>query len=819
MGKAFKRILCLVLALCAMASLLGGCRKQEEAGNTYTYHIYTGALGNNWNPHSWQNNADDTILEYLSMPLCTMTVKNSETGEYQWAFEMAESITDVTADNQEDLEIYGVILPEGQTVEATTAGYVYEIRLNPQAKWEDGTAINADSYIYSMQQLLDPQMRNYRANLYHSGESAVAGGSAYYNSGAPIYRPMVPAYEQGSTPDYSFDLEKGIGEGNVYVNVSTKTMTLSDKSLGALLKGSGLESILSALESQADAYGYTRVTAENRGQVEQVLTAALDALDISQPERAKEALFVFTGEYTEKVDFATTVGCYKVDDYTIRYVTQNYIDRDYFLTSCTSNWLVYAPYYEAGKDTSGKLVTTNYGTNLNNTMSYGPYKLASLQADKQIVFVQNENWYGWEPQEDGTLVSYTDFAVDGEVQQQYQTTRIVIDVMDDAAAKQAFLKGALSEWTPSPDDLLTYATSEQLYRMDETYTMSLFFNTNKATLQQMDRAKGNTNSVVLSNEDFRKAMSLAINREELATATAGYKPAYALLNDLYYYDVYNDPTSSYRGSREAMESICRLYDVAYGPGTPYATLEDAYRSINGYNLPQARTLMASACAQLTEAGDYTPGQDIVIRVGWSAGALDTTANNMVELMNRYLNAAAEGSGFGRITLEPVGNITDRYGDVASGEYAIGYGAWGGAAFYPFRTMQVYLDPDLYRLHEAGSWDPRVESLTLTVSGEPVTMTWQAWSGALIGSGPYAQADNQVKLAITAQLEENFLRKYYRIPLAGSTVCFMQSYQVRNYTDRYNIMYDFGGLRLMRYNYTDAQWAEYVASQKGTLNYQ
>lgn len=816
MGNALKRGMC--LGLCAMLLLTTGCKKNETlAQASYTYKIYTDALGNNWNPHSWENNADETILDYLSSPLCAMTVKDSATGEYQWTFEMATSIQDVTAENQEDLEIYNVTLPEGQTPETTQAGYVYEIRLNRQAKWEDGTPINADSYIYSMQQLLDPKMRNYRANLYHSGESAVAGGSTYYNSGAPIYRPMVPAYGEGETPDYSFDLEAGIRAGKVYLNVAGQNMTLSGKSLAAL--SANAADAVAALEAQADAYGYTQITAENRAQAEQVLEATLEALGITDRERAKEALFVFDGEYSQQVDYTTTVGCYKVDDYTIRYVTQNYIDRDYFLTACTSNWLVYAPYYEGGKDTTGKLVTTNYGTGLNTTMSYGPYKLASLQADKQAVFVQNENWYGWERQEDGTLVSYTNVPVDGLIRQQYQTTRIVIDVMDDAAAKQAFLKGELSQWTPSPDDLLTYSTSEQLYRMDETYTMSLFFNTNKEKLRQMDRAKGNTNSVVLSNADFRKAMSLAIDREELVTATPGFKPAYALMNNLYYYDIYNDPTSSYRGSREAMEAVCRLYDVAYGEGTPYATLEDAYRSVNGYNLPQAKALMASACQQLAADGDYTPGQEIVIRVGWSAGGLDTSANNMVELLNRYLNTAAEGSGFGRITLEPIGNITDRYGDVASGEYAIGYGAWGGAAFYPFRNMQVYMDPDQYRLHEAGSWDPRVEELPLTVAGEPVTMTWQNWSRALIGSGPYAQADNRVKLAITAQLEENFLRKYYRIPLAGSTVCFMQSYQVQNYTDRYSIMYDFGGLRLMTYNYTDSEWADFVAAQRGSLNYQ
>ena len=35
----------------------------------------------------------------------------------------------------------------------------------------------------------------------------------------------------------------------------------------------------------------------------------------------------------------------------------------------------------------------------------------------------------------------------------------------------------------------------------------------------------------------------------------------------------------------------------------------------------------------------------------------------MELMNKYINAAAGEAGFGAITLEAIGNITDRYGDV------------------------------------------------------------------------------------------------------------------------------------------------------------
>ncbi len=786
---------------------------------SYTYNAYTTALGNNWNPHTWETNADDSINDYITSPFCTMSILDSENGVYQWVYEMATSITDVTAANQGDLTKYNVTLPEGQTAETTTAGYVYEIKLNPEAEWANGEAITADDYIYSMQQLLAPEMHNYRANLYISGESALAGAYNYYYSGSPIYSAMVAPYE--TEGDYSYDLAAGIAAGQVYINLKTTDMTLASYTIDELINSynpDGAE-FYNALAGTEDAYGYILVTEENLETVKALAGAAVAPFGLEySDEFLMEMLWVNDGSVSEIYSY-DTVGCYKVDDYTIRYVNQTYIDINYFLTSCTSTWLVYEELYEAGKDTSGTLVTTNYGTSPETTMAYGPYMIESMQADKQIVFVQNPAWYGWEEQEDGSLLSFTNFDVDGEKKQQYQTTRVVIDVMEESAAKQAFLKGELSAWSPNAEELTTYATSDQLYKVDETYTMSFFFNTDVDALKEMDNSKGNTNSVVLSNTNFRKAFSLAIDRDEFVTATPGYKSAYALMNNLYFYDVYNDPNSSYRGSDPAMQAVCNLYGIEYGEGKAYATLKDAYQSVSGYNLTEAKNLMKTACDELVAAGLYTAGQDIVIRIGWAKGAVESSDLNQIALMNKFINAAAEGSGFGKITLEGIGNIDDRYSAVPGGEYAIGYGAWGGAAFYPFRNLQVYADPDQYDINEAACWDPKTETATLTIGGEDITMTWQDWSNALIGSGPYAAADNQFKLEVTAQLEQQYLEKYYRIPLCGTTICELLSFKNSYYTEEYNIMYDFGGLRLMTYNYTDAEWTEFVSSMGGTLSYE
>ena len=616
----------------------------------------------------------------------------------------------------------------------------------------------------------------------------------------------------------------------MYIHTGSDAMTIAGYEISYLVELGWVDgNLVKSLNETANAYGYIKVTDANKADIITMMDQFLAAFGASiyndeektdlNEEYYMEFLFYNTGTFGEKVEYNGNVGCYKVDEYTIRYVTQYHIELNYFLTSCTSTWLVYKPLYEAGKDTTGELVTTNYGTSKETSMSYGPYKIETLEASKQMVFVQNENWYGYTKNADGTLTSMTNFDVDGEKREQYKTTRVVIDVMEEAGMKQAFLKGELTDWSPSSDDLVVYATSEKLYKVDETYTMSFFFNTNVDDLKEMDKSKGNTNSVVLSNVNFRKAMSLAFDRAEFVTATAGYKPAYAIMNNLYFYDVYNDPTSSYRSSDEAMQAICNLYGVEYGEDKAYKTLKEAYESINGYNVTEAKALMKTACDELVAAGLYTKGQDIKIRIGWAKGAIQSSDNKQLALLQKQVNAALEGSGFGTLTFEAVGNINDRYGDVPKGEFAIGYGAWGGAAFYPFRNFQVYMDPANYDINEAACWDPATYKMTLKVNGEDVTMTAQEWSNALIGNGAYAGADFDVKLSITAQLEEQYLKFYYRIPLAGSTACSMLAYKVKYYTEDYNIMYGFGGLRLLDYVYDDAAWNAYVSSQNGALKYE
>ncbi len=803
-----------------------------EAAN-YTYRSYTSALATNWNPCAWETNADSSALSYLEEGFVSLQPSDTEKGIYQWAYDAATSIKDVTKDNAAKLAQYG-IFDSTEAAQEYIDGldendpgrYIYEISLRDDLKWQDGTAINAQSYIDSMKYLLEPNSKNYRANLYVSGESAIAGGADYYYQGSTV--PL----ENYDGSDFIYvssddDIELKDGKyvsketgGTVYLAIDSSLTYLSGYSLLDYVDSYGDEMFDTATFDQLAAL------ANDDGLVELTTTslALMKTFLNNSPEWGEDGSYWVCYAYVDVTYAAASfdsVGIYKVDDLTFCYVMNTPLDESQTFVSFQETWLVHTELYEKLLDKSKTPWTSTYGTSVATTMSYGPYKLTSLEAEKQMVFETNENWHGYE-KVNGQLVSYTNFEVDGAKVRQYQTTKVVINQMDDAAAKQQFLKGQLTEYAPTSSELSEYTLSDALYQVDETYTMSLFFNTNVEALQQMDKSEGNTNSVVLSSTNFRKAFSLGIDRAKYVTATPAYKPAYSLMNNLYYYDVWNDPNSSYRGSEPAMQAIVDLYGVEYGDGKAYKTLEEAYNSINGYNLTEAKKLMKSACEELVAAGLYTAGESITIKMAYAKGALQSDEQAQIALLNQFINAAAEGSGFGAITLEGVGNLSDRYAAVPQGKYAIGYGAWGGAAFYPFRNMQVYCDPDSYDINEAADWNPKSETLTIEFdyNGEHFsdTMTWQAWSNCLVGNGKYATADNEIKLRITATMEEEFLGKYYRIPLCGSTSAFLLGYQVSYITENYNIMYDFGGFRLMKYNYTDAEWDKYVSDNGGNIDY-
>ncbi|MBR2644610.1 MAG: hypothetical protein IKD54_04900 [Clostridia bacterium] len=762
-----------------------------EEPEEFTYHLSMAASPINWNAHAWEMNNESTLMSFIEMPMTDVTI--AEDGvNFEWVFEGATGIEDVTA-TYPDREKWLTPDADGNL---PTEKLIYKISLNPDAKWADGTPINADTYIYSMQQMLNPAMKNYRANSYFEGDTAIKNAKLYYNNdqaGKPMYGPA----NENEADVYYLNLS----ESCVFFGGPAKDYHDNAGYQPYFCDAEGNDLYAKYPENE-----YVEVTEE----VIADLTTMSQTFGDDNPEAWKEWCFAIVGTFAETP--WEDVGLIKGDDYTLYYVNETPVSEFYMKSMMTSNWIVYEPLYEAGKKQTEDLVTTDYGTSAETYMSAGPYMLDSFEADKQFILVRNPNWYGW---------------TDGKHEGQYAPTRVVYDIIPEhATALMAFEKGDLDEIALTADDLVNYKMSEYLLKTDLTYTFRYIFASDLDKLTALEaEANDGSNKKVLYYDDFRKAISLSINRAQFcADCTTGYKPAYYLLNSLYYYDIENNTESQYRNTKEGRDAVLRLYGVEYGPGTPYADDVEAYAAINGYDVEQARALFQKVYDQAIADGNYTAGQKVHIRCEAKASAIAAEDSRQQEYLNDYVAEATKGTGFeGLVDFEFLGNVANRYEDVALGKIEMIRGAWGGAAFYPFSTIRVYCEPDYMggttKIHESCGWDPTAETITIPINGEDRTDTIQNWAKAIQPAGEFGGDEfADMRLYILSYIETAVLGSYQCIPFGCECECTLFSKKIQYATEDYNIMYGYGGIRLMKFNYNDKEWAEFVASQNGTIDY-
>ena len=150
----------------------GSAGKDYTDPEVYTMNDYLAGTSNMiWDPMNWETSDDSYVLGYISDSLVTFALNATADG---WAveFSMATKYEDVTA---QYVGSFGVV--EGES------GKAWKFTLNPDACWEDGTPINADTFIYSAQEQLNPLMNNRRADSLYAGDAAIYGAKSYYYQG------------------------------------------------------------------------------------------------------------------------------------------------------------------------------------------------------------------------------------------------------------------------------------------------------------------------------------------------------------------------------------------------------------------------------------------------------------------------------------------------------------------------------------------------------------------------------------------------------------------------------------------------------------
>ena len=553
--------------------------------------------------------------------------------------------------------------------------------------------------------------------------------------------------------------------------------------------------------ADANEYGYIPVTTENYDDIKEGMSILAENLGSNMPNWYNTLSILTYKEYTS-VPFSE-VGIFATSNNTkFVLVFANALSQWDVKYLLTDNWIVYRPYYEAGYSQQGSLTVTSYGTTSGQYMGYGPYKLQSYQTDSQITFTRNENWYGYK---EGATNYHPG---------QFQTDRVVCRIISDQnTALLEFEAGNLDSVRLNANNMEQYRFSDYLLTRSASNTWSITFNSDLASLQAIE-SDGQGNRRVLSLEDFRKGISLSINRTYIGqNILAGSAAAYSFINSNYYYDMENDPDSIYRNSDQAMQAIVDLYGITYGEGGRYATLEEAYRAVSGYDVSAAKEAFRAAYDEAIRTGIYTDGSAIKITIYNNAVSTQLTA--LGTYLQSCLDDATEGTPFeGKITVEIKAMQTGRYDAIANGEIEAIYYSFSGDYADPNGMLANFVDADVQTLLEYG-FDPAEEEFSITYdfngdgTAETLTHTYLWWQNSLNAGGTYYSADMDTKLTIMSQLEYHLLSGFRTLPLVVGTDLTLRSMKVTYATNTSNIFAMYGGVRLMTYNYTDAEWANFI----------
>lgn len=808
-----------------------------------TYRDYTSVMPSNWNELTYEDANDAQILDYLVSSFFVYDFKfedgkkfnddgtvNGEgivPDEFEVVYSAATKLEDVTSE---------VDAKWGYTDEQKAAGsYAWKITLREDLKWEDGTPINANDFVYTMQQQLDPLFQNMRAATYYNN-IMVKGARDYVYQGKTVWGDNGVTGEPGLV---IADLVKG--DDGVYTQQDgtgvkfALTQTLkqcSDYTVADLTDMGYLDAdAFAALQEQADKDGRVPVTDDTIA-----LVAKLIDTDGWGHEPVENVPLYMVLEATYGEMSFEDVGYYAPSDYELVVcldVPIKCLKEDGSLSyeaaySFSSMPLVKKDLYESCKQQpqqGAELWTTNYNTSLETSASWGPYKVSSFQAGKSYELVKNENWYG--------------YGMD-EYKDQYLVDKIFCEQVSEVATQWIkFLGGEIDSIGLDVAHKDDYRDSKYTRFTPGTGTYGTMIYSNLDVLKNSGRNNG-----ILAIEDFRKAISLYLDRDDFNTTLfTSHQPCYGLLGPSYYYDIEN--AGVYRDTQQAKEGLLNVYgftkneDGTWTDGTnKYATYEDAYEVMNGMNRPLAKELIESAYKELTENADkygYDPSKKITILDGSSVDNDNT--RRAYDYFVKFFDELVEGTSLeGQIEVLFDASFGENWNsDFKSGAYdlAVTVGFRGGA-FDPCSFLQCYMDPGAGLMYSVW-WGVDSEMITYTMpegdydgAGKELTMSVYNWYCCLNGlaeSRGCAQTYNwsdsfapaEVRLQILSMLEEVCLNKYFGIMTTSEFSASVRSAKFETITDEYNVFMIFGGIRYMRPVYDDAAWAEFVKANNNDLS--
>lgn len=536
------------------------------------------------------------------------------------------------------------------------------------------------------------------------------------------------------------------------------------------------------------------------------------------------------------------VGIKKIDDYKIRLYLEKSITPLNLKFALTSNWLVKTSLYKSlTKDLGNGSVATTYASgSVDNYMSYGPYKLTYFEQGKKIVIKKNNSWYGYS---------------DGKHNNQFQMEEIDTMIYSDHnTAMQEFLAGRLDDIDLTVNDVRTYGSSGRATTTYESYTQKISFNSDRDMLLSRQKAAANTNKTILSNINFRKGLSLGMDRKTFASkATSGSKAFTGLLNDLYLAN--NSTGQSYRSTEQGQSVYGKVYGHLGGETIDETNGAALSEDAVGYNNSLAIAYVAKGMKEeltSTRDGHLKAGDKIALefRVYDDSSENTVAAYNEIKTTWTALIASAVTALRADGTLKESENITidvtmqkdqDYYTTAQQGHYDMIFSIWGGAAVNPYGLMEVYCKSDFTQTCEYGFKGHQGEEyLEIDVNNDgnidknTEYRSFNTWYDDMNNGDEFNEAKygdelakgdknydkwldtHEKKLRVLAGLEAGILNRFEAVPLVARGSTSLLGFKVEYATDTYVSLIGYGGIRFMKFNYNNSQWSEYCSRNNNSL---
>jgi len=799
------------------------------------YNTTTSVMPSNWNEFTYADNNDTQIMSYIGSSFFDYDYKfendqkfNADgsinkdgivPGAYTTNYSAATKLEDVTAT---------VDAKWGYTdAQKAEGGYAWKITLRDDLKWDDGTAITAADFEYSMKELLDPAFMNFRANTYYDTLMIKNSKPYFFQNQEGTYETVASlgyasnqaAIDDGKTLYVNlFNMWGAQGYKDAAGNEAPEWATITDETVYSSADGSD------AISGKALYDGYSSYTEVGVG-------AGYDC-----------AIYV---ENTNRNVTWDSVGIYAIPEENAIVLC---LDKAYSFLKEDGSLSVWAPYYfsslpvvhkakyEASKiapAAGATLWTSNYNSSLETTASWGPYKLVEFEAGSHYKLVKNENWYGWNME---------------QYKNQYNITAINCRKVEEFSTKwMGFLNGSYDDASLQTENVADYLDSKYVYFTSTstgTFGMQLFSDIN--VLKNSENNNG-----ILAIQEFRHAFNLALNRSDIVEKIwpGSAVPCFGLLNVAYYYDIENSPEledgGQYRNATIAKEGILRAYGFTQDANGKWSggdlsglSTEDAYDALTGYNPTLAKQKMQEAIDILLadpEKYGYDANKDITIVYGSSS---DTDKQRFrCSYLQEVLDGLVKGTALeGKIKLVFDASAGAQWAEAfRTGKTQIGFGyGFSGNAFNPFDIIGAFVNPDddlNYHMY----WDTSAIDMTLTMpagdyagAGETITMSIQNWYYCLNG---LAETENQAKtynwgegfapvearLMILSALEEVTIKESRSVMLIADGGGSFLGAKFAYFSEDEHTFMGFGGIRYMEVMYTDAEWADFVAANGNDLS--